>query len=177
MMYHVSFLHLVYNLSSLYLLPSIPLASNANLRALRTLVCELGEAGARSGRPLSLNPRQVAAAEWMERHELAFLNSKGRLVLNSSALNFFTTLSQPQKVQDPVDPLERSLWSLRRSLIAEGWAKSDSARDASVEMKRFNAKSEHHAYYAMLLQRIMVDDVMYTKCILFSERWFPVSNS
>lgn len=150
-------------------------ASIANLQALRTQVCELGEAGARKGRPLSLNPLQVAAAEWMERHELAYFNSKGRLVLNSSALNFVTTLSQPQKVQDPVDPLERSLWSLRRSLIAEGWTKSDSAWDASVERKRFNAKSEHHAYYAMLLQRIMVDDDM-IHTIFFSERWFPVSN-
>lgn len=116
-------------------------------------VCELGEAGASRGRPLTLKPTQFSAASWMEKHDLASFNEKGRLVIKSGALVFATMLSCPKRVADPEDPLDRSLWSLRRSLLAGGWTEGKSGKHASVEFKCFNAKSEHHAYFAILLQR------------------------
>ena len=122
----------------------------------RREVCALGEAGASRGRPISLRPNQSAAAAWMKEHDLAFVNPKGKLVLNSSSLIFTTLLSRPEKVKDPVNPLDRSLWSLRRSLLGEGWLKADSGKHASVGMQKFNYKCEHHAYYAILLQRIHI---------------------
>ena len=105
---------------------------------------------------MSLRPNQSAAAAWMKEHDLAFVNPKGKLVLNSSSLIFTTLLSRPEKVKDPVNPLDRSLWSLRRSLLGEGWLKADSGKHASVGMQKFNYKCEHHAYYAILLQRIHI---------------------
>ena len=83
-------------------------------------MCALGEAGASRGRPISLQPNQSAAAAWMKEHDLAFVNAKGKLVLNSSSLIFSTLLSRPEKVKDPDNPIDRSLWSLRRSLVGEG---------------------------------------------------------
>ena len=123
---------------------------------LREQICELGEAGAKKGRPLVLTPAQMIAAEWMEKYELASVNGKGRLVINSAALIFSTRLSSPKKVQDPVDPLCRSLWSLRRSLVTAGWSKGESGKHASVAQRCFNFKSEHHAYYTILLKRALV---------------------
>lgn len=120
-------------------------------------VCELGEAGARRGRPLTLKPTQFSAASWMEKHDLASFNEKGRLLITSGALVFATMLSCPKRVADPEDPLDRSLWSLRRSLLAGGWTEGKSGKHASVEFKCFNAKSEHHAYFAILLQRNKVE--------------------
>lgn len=91
---------------------------------------------------------------------------QGKLVLNSSALTFVTTLSQPKKVKDPIDPLNRSLWSLRRCLTAAGWTQGVSGKHASIKEKCFNSKSEHHAYFAILLQRTRADDYLYAFCFL-----------
>ena len=137
-----------------------------HFQTFRRQVRELGECGVNRGRPISLKPSEAAAAEWMQRQELASFNSKGKLVLNSSALTFVTTLSQPKKVKDPIDPLNRSLWSLRRCLTAAGWTQGVSGKHASIEEKCFNSKSEHHAYFAILLQRTRADDYVYAFCFL-----------
>ena len=62
-------------------------------------------------------------------------------------------MSSPKLVEDPVDLMDRSLWSLRRSLVTRGWAPAESGKHASIEQKLFNKKSDHHAYFAILLER------------------------
>lgn len=74
-------------------------------------------------------------------------------MFHSSALVFATVLSNPARVYDPPNPLDRSLWSLRRRLVFEGWEAAVSGRQGSVANKKFNWKSEHQAYYAILLER------------------------
>ncbi len=121
----------------------------------RNAICELGKRGAASGRPVKLLPEHYEAATWLVERELAYHNAAGKLVLHSSALVFATILSKPQQVVDPPDLLNCSLWSLRRKLVCQGWLKAASGKSASIEKKMFNQKSEHQAYYAILLESNM----------------------
>ena len=123
----------------------------------RTNICELGRRGASTGRPQRLLPEHQEAATWLESHNLASRNPNGRLIFHSSALVFGTVLSNPARVYDPPNPLDRSLWSLRRQLLFQGWEVAVSGRQGSVANKKFNCKSEHQAYYAILLERCAGD--------------------
>lgn len=131
---------------SMILIPPVPHPRNA--------ICELGKRGAASG-SVRLLPEHSEAATWLVERELAYHNAAGKLVLHSSALVFATILSNPKQVFDPPDLLNCSLWSLRRKLVCQGWSKAASGKSASIEKKMFNAKSEHQAYYAILLESNM----------------------
>ena len=130
------------------------------------MVCDLGKQCASSAVPQTLAPEQEEAAKWMQDRQLAYLNSKGQFLLHSSSLVFATNLSAPKLSQEPEDLLQRSLWSLRRQLVSRGWRKGESGKHGSVDNKTFHGKCEHHAYYAILLDR----DVDFTKDIFFSVR-------
>lgn len=123
----------------------------SNFQFLRKHICSLGQSAASHGRPIHVQPEHKVAASWMAEQQLASLTESGRLVLQSSALIFATKLAGVQKVKEPEDPRKRSLWSLRRQIMAEGWTRARSGRHASVEQKLFNPKSEFPEYYAILL--------------------------
>ena len=120
----------------------------------RDTICSLGELGATTGRAVTIQPHQRKAASWMQRQNLACINSNGHLILDSSGLVFATCLSQAKKMEDPSDPRLCSLWSLRRRMRREGWTDAKSGRYASVEGRSFNPKNEFSDYYAILLTRI-----------------------
>ena len=95
------------------------------------------------------------AADWLVDHKVAAYNASGQLVLHSSSLLFKTCLASPSLVQEPMNTSEQSLWSLRRSLKRQGWEAVSSARDASVENKKFNSCSASSMYLAILLDRTL----------------------
>lgn len=110
---------------------------------------------------MKIQSHQHDAVTWMEQHDLASINSSGRFVLHSSALTFSMSLSNVQRVQEPENPLECSIWSLRRRLKRHGWREGKSGKHASVEAKRFNPQSQFVAYYAILLSRFWAQFVDY----------------
>ena len=106
-----------------------------------------------AGQPLKVREADKAAAEWLEQRDLASCNPKGRLVIHSAALVFSTSLGNVERVRDPPELINCSLWSLRRRMLEAGWTEAESGKASSVESKLFNKKSEHSAYYAILLER------------------------
>ena len=119
-----------------------------------------------SGRPQKVRAEDQTAVAWLEERALAFLNAKGRLVFQSSALVFATVLSKVERVRGPPNLLDCSLWSLRRKIVFAGWEEAQSGRHASVENQRFNRKCEHHAYYVILLERYLVNVLLLLLCTI-----------
>jgi hypothetical protein len=122
---------------------------------LRKTLCDLGHAGAQSGRPIAVRGTTKLAADWLVEHKVAAYNASGQLVLHSSSLVFKTCLGNPSLVQEPTNTSEQSLWSLRRTLKRQGWEAVGSARDASAEHKKFNSCSTSSMYLAILLDRTL----------------------
>ena len=118
----------------------------------RKNVCDLGAAGARTGKPLAIKGNK-SAAEWMVSHELAGYTGFGQLVLHTSALVFRTRLANPAPVSEPSNAPERSLWSLRRQLQHSGWIAVETGKAASVLEKSFNIRNSSSVYLAILLER------------------------
>ena len=133
----------------------------------RNTICELGKRGVLSGRPQKVRAEDRTAVEWLEERALAFLNAKGRLVFQSSALVFATVLSKAERVRDPANLLDCSLWSLRRKIVSAGWEEAQSGKHASVENKQSNKKCEHHADYVILLERCLVNVLLLLLCTMF----------
>lgn len=123
------------------------------LFVLRKSICDLGNAGAQSGRPLAIGRKARTAADWMVANNVAAYNQSGQLVLHSSSLIFTTNLGSPSLVQEPPITCHQSLWSLRRKLNRLGWTPNKSSRDCSVQFKIYNSSNTSQMYLAILLDR------------------------
>lgn len=123
------------------------------LFVLRKSICDLGNSGAQSGRPLAIGRNMRAAADWVVANNVAAYNQSGQLVLHSSSLIFKTCLGNPLLAQEPPITCRQSLWSLRRKLNRRGWTPNKSSRDCSVQSKIYNSSNTSQMYLAILLDR------------------------